>query len=90
MHAPCCDADGTVLPIMREKSRAPNDMEDEAGDEDDPSRAERRPKRRKTSDMVTMMEIRIRTMMIHVWSVHMRTHFSQSRIGNGVTRKAWK
>lgn len=40
-----------------------------AGLEEAPSRACRRPKRRKTSDIVTMMEIRIRTMIIQVWSV---------------------
>lgn len=34
-----------------------------------PSRACRRPKRRKTSEIVTRMEIMIRTMMIQVWSV---------------------
>lgn len=33
-----------------------------------PSRAWRSPKRRKTSEMVTIIEMRIRTMMIQVWS----------------------
>jgi hypothetical protein len=34
-----------------------------------PSRACRRPKRRKTSEIVTRMEMMMRTMMIQVWSV---------------------
>jgi hypothetical protein len=34
-----------------------------------PSRAWRRPKRRKTSEMVTRIEMTMRTMMIHVWSI---------------------
>lgn len=39
-----------------------------AGFAEAPSRACRSPKRRKTSEMVTMMEIRIRTIIIQVWS----------------------
>lgn len=38
-----------------------------AGDEA-PPRACRSPKRRKTSEMVTTMEMAIRTMIIQVWS----------------------
>ena len=41
-------------------------MTDDAGLGDD---AERIPNRRKTSDMVTTMEMKMRTMMIQVWSV---------------------
>lgn len=41
-------------------------MTDDAGLGDD---AERIPNRRKTSDMVTTMEMNMRTMMIQVWSV---------------------
>jgi hypothetical protein len=36
---------------------------------DGPFPAERRPKRRKTSEVVTTIEMRISTMMIQVWSV---------------------
>ena len=36
-----------------------------------PSRAERRPKRRNTSEVVTRMEMMMRTIMIQVWSMAM-------------------
>lgn len=39
------------------------------------SRAERRPKRRKTSKVVTRMEMMMRTMMIQVWSIHVSLGF---------------
>lgn len=74
MHAPCDDGKGAAFPSTRDRSNAPYDMEEEeeedADEDDDPSRADRSPNRRKTSEMVTIMEMRIRTMMIHVWSTH--------------------
>lgn len=55
---------GDVEPKAREKTvAAKEDVEEDDGEED-----ERRAKRRKTSEVVTTMEMRIRTMMIHVWS----------------------
>lgn len=55
---------GDVEPRAREKTvAATEDAEEDDGEED-----ERRAKRRKTSEVVTTMEMRIRTMMIQVWS----------------------
>lgn len=54
-----------------------------AGDVAAPSRACRRPKRRKTSEIVTRIEIIIRTMMIQVWSVGCIL-ISIMRVGRGV------
>lgn len=52
------DADGMFRPMARERILA--------GLAEAPSRACRRPKRRKTSEMVTMMEIMMSTIMIQV------------------------
>lgn len=50
--------------------RDPKTVEKSEGDaEAGPDRACRRPKRRTTSEMVTKMEMMMRTMMIQVWSV---------------------
>lgn len=56
------EQDGGVGFRAREKRAAANEM-DEA-----PLPEERRPNRRKTSEVVTRMEIMIKTMMIQVWS----------------------
>lgn len=55
---------GAVEPRAREKTvAAKEDVEEDDGEDD-----ERRAKRRKTSEVVTTIEMRIRTMMIQVWS----------------------
>lgn len=51
------------------EARDPKTVENSEGPaEAGPERAWRRPKRRTTSEMVTKMEMMMRTMMIQVWS----------------------
>jgi hypothetical protein len=60
-NAPCAGHEQVAGFEAREKSMAPKEVEEVFF-----SRAESRPKRRKTSEIVTTMEIRMRTMMIQV------------------------
>lgn len=66
--------DGGVGFRAREKRAAAKEV-DEA-----PLPEERRPNRRKTSEVVTRMEMMIRTMMIQVWSWRVSCLFGESRI----------